>query len=98
MATAKDVHGAIALIVDKQRASAQQSAYDWKVCVLAVSAAHEVFRDVPVQGSAAEYCDAVLATLVALQDRYSDSDGEFTNGSSEIGTIAARVKSLRDSL
>lgn len=94
LSTAAEAHAAIAAIMAERAADAEQSAYDWKVCVRAVSVANTAFKQIAVNGGAREYCGHVIAVLTALRDEYYDHDGEYTSGRSDIGTIVARVELL----
>ena len=92
--TPTELRAAIDAIVEEQRRSASASPYDWKVCVMAVGAAAAALDRVPVEGTDADYAANVLAVLTALRDAYDDQSGEHTNGSSEIGSIVAKVARL----
>lgn len=98
MTTIEDVQGAIAAIVAARMQSAQRSEYDWKVCVRAVGAADAVFRTVAVAGTPRTYAQAVIDRLAALRDSYNDPDGEYTNGSSDIGSTVADIERLARTL
>jgi hypothetical protein len=98
MKTATDVHSAIMKIVDDRRIAAGKSAYDWKVCVLAVAASADLVRTLPVSGTPREYHGVVLSRLQSLFDSYYDADGEYTSGRSEIGTIISRIERLGSGL
>lgn len=77
--------------MDDRSIAASQSQYDAKVCVRAVGAARDVFENVPLEGTAIEYGQAVVAVL---RDRYNDSDGEYTSGKAPIGDVCYDVSSL----
>jgi hypothetical protein len=90
--SADDAQEAIADIMARQMQSAQNSAYDWKVCVGAVSAAAAAFRAIPVGGAQKDYVGTVIGRLTALRDSYNDPEGEYTNGASDIGSAVAAIE------
>ncbi len=92
--TAEQMHAAINKFVENHAIEASESAYDRKVCILAVSAAGDTIRRVPVEGTAIEYGQAVAAVLGELQDSYSDPDGEYTSGKGPIGGVYYDVLGL----
>jgi hypothetical protein len=92
--TPAEVHAAIAAIMAERAADAEQSPYDWKVCVRAVGVADDAFKKVAVSGDGREYCERVIAALTALRDEYYDHEGEYTSGRSDIGTIVDGVEQL----
>jgi hypothetical protein len=94
--TAQQMHAAIKAIIERRSVEAAQSPYDRKVCILAVSAAQDAVNRVPVEATATEYCQRVVAVLSALQDSYNDPDGEYTSGKAPIGDIYFDVWRLLD--
>ena len=90
----EDVRQAIAEIIAARRQAAQQSPYDWKVCVGAVSAADATFRSISMTGTPAEFLRTVINQLAALRDSYDDPDGEYTNGCSDIGSVVVALEGL----
>jgi len=94
--TAKQMHAAINKVVEKHAIEASKSEYDRKVCILAVSAAGDTIRRVPVAGTAIEYGQAVAVVLGELQDSYNDPDGEYTSGKAPIGGVYYDVLGLVD--
>lgn len=95
--TAQMMHNAISKILNARSLKAAQSQYDRTVCISAVRAARDVFESVPIDGTAAEYGQAVAAALGELQDTYNDPDGEYTSGKGPIGDVYHDVSSLLDS-
>ena len=94
--TAEQVRAAIAAIIVKRSIEASQSEYDMKVCVGAVGAASYAFERVPIEGTATEYGQAVVAVLAELHDTYNDPDGEYTSGRAPIGHVYYDVSRLID--
>ena len=94
--TAKQMLAAINKGVEKRSLEASESAYDRKVCILAVGAAEDAIRRVPVEGTPIEYGQAVAAVLGELQNSYSDPDGEYTSGQGSIGDVYFDVLGLID--
>ncbi len=92
--SAQQMKAAIKAIIVKRSLAANQSQYDRKVCVGAVGAASDVFERVPVEGTAIEYGQAVVAVLSELHDTYNDSDGEYTSGRAPIGDVYYDVSGL----
>ena len=64
------------------------------ICVRAVGAARDIFMKLPVEGSAATYCAAVLAALEPVFENYNDRDGTYTSGKSSIGNVYADIMGL----
>ena len=94
--SAEQMHAAIKKIIERRSIEASQSAYDHKVCILAVSAAADTIRRVPVAGTAIEYGQAVAALLSDLSNTYNDPDGEYTSGKGSIGDVHFDVLGLID--
>lgn len=94
--SAQQMHTAIKEIVKRRSIEASQSQYDHKVCILAVSAAEDTIRRVPVAGTAIEYGQAVAAVLSDLSNAYNDPDGEYTSGKGSIGNVHFDVLGLID--
>ena len=94
MMTTSELRLTILDIISQRHMTAQRSEYDWKVSTKAVAVAASAVKGVNVAGSAAEYRQAVLSTLEALQSDYNDPDGEHTNGSSEIGSLIREIRSI----
>lgn len=92
--TAKEMQSAILEIIDKRSIAASQSEYDRMVCVGAVGEARRVFGGIPVQGTADQYGEAVLAAIGNARDNYYDSDGEYTSGKSSIGDVYLDISVL----
>lgn len=95
MQTHEEIRDAIGRIVEARRRAAAASAYDRKVCILAVATAAEAIERVPVSGTPRDYLASVVATLLALRDSYYDPDGEYTSGASDIGSVYELVRDLR---
>jgi hypothetical protein len=87
---------AIADIFADQMSRANSSAYDVKVCVLAVAMARDEFNKLPVTGSARNYWAETMALLEAFRDNYDDRDGEYTNGAGIIGSVIERIGALKN--
>ncbi len=94
--TAEQMSTAIEAIVEKRSIEASESQYDRKVCILAVSAAGDVVRRVPIEGTAIEYGQAVAASLGNLEKTYNDPDGEYTSGRGSVCGVYYDVLGLID--
>lgn len=90
--TVDEARDAIAAVIGEQMWAALRSDYDSKVCVAAVSAADAVFRNTAVGDDPKTYVLGLIAKLTALRDAYDDPDGEYTNGSSSIGSVLTGVE------
>ena len=81
--------------MEEQTIKESASEYDRSVCITAVAAARDTFEAVEVAGSASEFVGRVYDAIRELQDNYSDSDGEYTNGTAPIGNVLSRVYDLK---
>ncbi len=93
--TAEEMFKAIKRIMKRRLADANKSQYDALVCIRSVDAAREVFEGIPVEGTASDYGNVVLAALHALEERYWDSDGEYTS-KGLVGGVCTDVWALLD--
>ena len=96
--SAEQLRDAIAAIMTDRQSAAVASAYDWKVCVRAVSATKAEFLKVEVAGSARSYGHAVISRLERLLEGYYDPEGEFTSGRSDIGTVIEMIRKAMSSI
>ena len=95
MQTHEEIRDAISRIVEARQRAAAASAYDRKVCILAVATAAAAVERIPVSGTPQDYLATVVATLLALRDSYYDPDGEYTSGVSDIGSVYELVRDLQ---
>lgn len=93
--TAEQARNAIKKIINEQAIKEAGSPYDKSVCITAVTAARDVFEGVEVSGSATQYIGWVYDAISRLQDNYSDSDGQYTNGKAPIGSVLGRLSDLK---
>ncbi|MEP7173615.1 MAG: hypothetical protein ABI705_09035 [Aestuariivirga sp.] len=91
--TAESVRSAIIEIIRLRRIDAD-SDYDRKVVLRAIRSAEETFEAVPLKRTARMYCEAVVKKLTKLMDGYYDSDGEYSSGIADLGTIKNMVNDL----
>ena len=93
--TAEEMFKAIRRIMKRQAKEANKSQYDVLVCIRSVDAARAVFEGVPIEGTAKDYGNAVMAALHALEESYWDSDGEYTS-KGLVGGVGTDVWGLLD--
>ncbi len=91
--TAEEMFKAIRRIMKRQLIQANESRYDVMVCIRSVGAASAALEGVPVEGTAIEYGNAVMATLDELHEDFWDSDGEYTSRG-RIGDVCFDVDQL----
>ncbi len=96
--TAEECQAVITDIFMEHLALENRSAYDVKVCVLAVARAQDEFKTFPVSGSAQRYWEDTVAKLEVFRDGYYDPDGEYTNGAGVIGSVIESIKGIRKRL
>ena len=92
--TAQVLHDLILETFAERSLKASQSQYDRGVNIRAVMTAREVFKAVPVHGTAAEYHRHILTEIAALKDHYNDPNGEYTSGKAPIGDVYMDIYSL----
>ena len=95
LTTTENMLKAIGRIMDRQLAEANKNQYDVLVCIRSVDAARAVFKGIPVAGTAYCYGTAVMEALLALQENYWDSDGEYTS-KGRVGDVCSDVWQLLD--
>ena len=93
--TAEDMFKAIKRIMKRQLTEANKSQYDVLVCIRSVDAARAVFERIPVEGTACDYGNTVLAALFDLQEKFWDSEGQYTS-KGRVGDVCSDVWALLD--
>lgn len=78
-------------LIEKHHKQAVESPYDYKVSILAIGAARDVIDGVDVSLSDQAYAQQVIEQLTQLRERYYDSEGEYTSGKGEIGSLLSDI-------
>ena len=96
--TDSTVPAQVANIVMMHRKNASQSAYDHKVAIMAVGSAASLIEQFNWSGNIQADLERLLPSLESFRNNYYDSDGEYTSGKGEIGSLLADLKYLLSEL
>lgn len=83
-------------LVAKHQQYAVESPYDFKVSIRAIGAARSVIEDIDKNLSDEEYLALAVTKLTDLRERYYDSEGEYTSGKGEIGSLLNDISYLAE--
>lgn len=78
-------------LIEKHHKQALASPYDYKVSILAIGAARDVIDAVDTTLDERDYAQQVILRLTQLRERYYDSEGEYTSGKGEIGSLLSDI-------
>ena len=88
----------VANIVTMHRKKASESAYDHKVAIMAVGSAANLIEQFNWTGDLQADLEQLVPSLESFRDKYYDSDGEYTSGKGEIGSLLADLRYLLSEL
>lgn len=95
----QDAQKVVAELLAEHQHKASSSPYDMKVAVLAIGAASTVIKAINDECVADTDVDAYLHSLIErltqLRENYYDSDGEYSSGKGEIGSLLGDIYYLQ---
>ena len=81
-------------IITMHRNKASQSAYDRTVAIQAIASAAYLIENFNWTGSLKADLEVLLPSLESFRNDYYDSDGEYTSGKAEIGSLVVDLNYL----
>ncbi|NNJ72284.1 MAG: hypothetical protein HKP09_03780 [Enterobacterales bacterium] len=98
MSENKNLKHLVLALLNNHRQKAANSAYDKSVAIQAIATAGKLIDTFQWTESAHNDHTNLLQSLEALRENYYDSDGEYSSGKADIGSLIGDLIQLRNEI